>query len=153
MPVAILNRQRKYRVATAELRDVAERILEALGCAEAELTVTLVSDRRMRALNRDYRDQDEPTDVLSFPQEGDDAPPSAPGAPKLLGDVVLAVETALRQAAPNAAEPGRALFKELCFLMLHGVLHLVGHRHDGEADARAMRAEHDRIAALLPTWE
>ena len=101
--------------------------------ARGELTVAVVSDRRMRTLNRTFRGQDRPTDVLSFPVgEGE----AAPAGPRPLGDIVIALGVATRQAA----EQGHALGTELRVLALHGLLHLLGYDHDAD-DGRMARVE------------
>jgi probable rRNA maturation factor len=102
-----------------------ERLVAELA-PEASFTVRLTSDREVRRLNRTYRDKDHPTDVLSFPGE------STPEGDHL-GDVVIAVPVARRQA--EAA--GHSAERELRILLLHGVLHCLGHDHetdDGEME-------------------
>ena len=150
--VVVLDRQRKHRVDRDGLRRAAEAILEACGLADAELTVTLVSDRRMRVLNRDYRHVDRATDVLSFAQRGGEPLPTIPGHPEILGDVVLSTETAARQAgahAPPTATAEEALHRELVFLLLHGTLHLLGHTHDTAESAARLERETERIRTEL----
>jgi probable rRNA maturation factor len=103
--------------------------------ARGEVTVALVSDRRIRSLNRTFRGIDRATDVLSFPA----GPPplaQAPPAPVVLGDVVIATGVARRQAL----EAGHALGTELRVLALHGLLHLLGFDHDAD-DGRMARTE------------
>ena len=114
----------------------------ALG-ANAELTLVFADDALVRALNRDFRGRDEPTNVLSFSARDGRAP--APGAPLLLGDVVLAYET----AAAEAAASGRPLADHVAHLVVHGVLHLLGHDHARAADAKRMEALEVRILAGL----
>jgi probable rRNA maturation factor len=102
----------------------------------------LVSDSVMRRLNRDWRGRDRPTDVLSFAQrEG------AGGAPDgLLGDVVISVDTARRQAAERA----ETLASELDRLLIHGVLHLLGYDHErSPAEARRMQRRERQLASIL----
>jgi probable rRNA maturation factor len=106
------------------------------GTRPVELGVVLAGDAAVRALNRDWRGQDRPTDVLSFPAL-DLAPgepvPGGPG-PLLLGDVVLALET----VRDEALEAGRAFADHVRHLLVHGVLHLLGHDHLAERDAARM---------------
>jgi probable rRNA maturation factor len=107
---------------------------------DSELSIVLTGDDQMRKLNRIYRKKDRPTDVLAFAQrEGE----HAERAGRLLGDVVLSVPTARRQA--EAA--GRDLLSEMTMLLAHGLLHLVGWDHDTPAKDRAMRRETDRLCA------
>ena len=95
----------------------------------AELSVLLTDDSQIQQLNRDYRGVDSPTDVLSFPA-GDDMPP-IPDLPRYLGDIAVSVPFAEQQAAAS----GHALIAELQLLVVHGVLHLLGHDH-GELDEK-----------------
>ena len=153
MDIRLRNRQRKHRVDSKRLRAAAAAVLQELGHDEAELDVTLLSDPPMRALNRDYRGIDKATDVLSFPQlEGEALPTRPEGAPLVLGDVVLSVETAARQAGLHT-EPGateeESLHRELLFLLVHGVLHLLGHTHDDAPQREAMEAETERLWRLV----
>jgi probable rRNA maturation factor len=94
--------------------------------AKGELCVALVSDRRMRALNRQFRGKDAVTDVLSFPSDDRG----------FLGDIVIAEGMAKRQAK----EHGHALSVEIRTLALHGLLHLLGYDHEAD-DGRMARAE------------
>jgi probable rRNA maturation factor len=128
----------------AGLTRAAELMLDALGLQDAELSVVLVEDATIRELNATHRGLDEPTDVLAFPMDfADDtgevtAPPEAG---RWLGDVVLSVPTAARQARTA----GHRVEDELVFLLAHGLLHLVGHDH-AEAEEKA---EMDRETARL----
>jgi len=124
------------KLDTARLRRLANRMLGALGSDERELSILLVDDRRMQALNREHRKKDRPTDVLSFPLIDADAPASP-----LLGDVVISLETALRQARSRK----RALLPEVRFLLAHGLLHLIGHDHGTKSQKRRMDRETRRL--------
>ncbi len=116
----------------------ARRILSAVGHARSELSVALVDDREMRALNGQWRGKDRATDVLAFSMlEGEDAQHRG----RLLGDVVISVETARRQARARH----RSLDEEVTRLLIHGTLHLLGFDHVRAADAREMRAEERRV--------
>jgi probable rRNA maturation factor len=107
-------------------------LLAGLAPGAASFTVRFVGDRTMRALNRDYRDIDRSTDVLSFP--GAETPEG-----RHLGDVVVSVPCARRQAAEN----GHALAVELRVLLLHGLLHCLGHDHERD------RGEMERLERRL----
>ena len=129
LSVVLLDRQRRRRLPAARLRRVlrgAAAVLRVRG----EVSLVLAGDGLLRRLNRDYRGQDRPTDVLSFPGGGGEAG---------LGDVVISVETAER----NARAGGRTLPQELDVLALHGFLHVLGHDH--ETDDGAM----DRLEGRL----
>ena len=110
------------------------------GCApraaRGEVVVALVGDRRMRALNRRYRGVDRATDVLAFPAGDSGAGRRPRGAPRILGDIVIATGVARRQA--RAA--GQSLEDELRRLALHGLLHLLGYDHTSD-DGRMARFE------------
>jgi len=130
------------RVDMDLLRARASEALAALGHARSELSLTLTDDRGIAELNEAWRGKRGPTDVLSFSLvEGDHA--EHRGA--LLGDVVIGVSQAARQA--RAAH--RALDRELADLAIHGILHLLGHDHEEEGEARAMRAEERRLRRAL----
>ena len=110
-------------------------MLRALDLAGAELSVLLTGDEEIRELNRDYRDQDKPTDVLAFAmREGE--PLGAREARELLGDVIISVEFAGSQARRRR----RPLEKEVQMLLAHGLLHLVGFDHRTVAETRRMTA-------------
>lgn len=126
------------------LRAAAAKILSVLGCTSSELSVAIVGDRSIRVLNRQYLQKDRPTNVISFSmQEGEFAAMNA----DLLGDVVISADTAAREAA----EAGIDFHERLVFLLLHGILHLVGYDHErsGEEEARRMEAKEAEIFADL----
>jgi probable rRNA maturation factor len=117
-------------------------MLAALRLSTAELSVALVDDAEIARLNRDYRDKSRPTDVLSFSLVEGDHSDHRGG---MLGDVVISVETAAQQAG----ERHRSLDETVTRLMIHGVLHLIGHDHEVDAEARAMAAEERRLWRAL----
>jgi rRNA maturation RNase YbeY len=142
MPVDVAMRGRRVPALAARVRRQGARLLAALGLAEAELSVLLVSDGEMRRLNHDYRGFDRPTDVLSFPQR--EGPGPAPE--QLLGDVVISVDTARRQAARWHASLGR----EADRLLIHGLLHLLGYDHErSPVEARRMQRRERLLARRL----
>jgi probable rRNA maturation factor len=113
---------------------------------QAEVGLVFADDAYIRELNRDYRGIDASTDVLSFAlDEGEE--PEVQGGPEesLLGDIVISLETAERQAA----EFGHSLEREMAYLTVHGMLHLVGYDHEEEADKDAMRRQEEHILAAL----
>ena len=140
------NDIRRSGVDGRALVTTAQRLLEALDDTTAALSLSLVGDDAIRSLNRTYRGKDCATDVLSFPLDGDAASNSRE---RLLGDVVISVDTARRQAA----QYGAPLQRELYRLLIHGLLHLKGHDHVQAAEGRAMRREERRLAdAIAMPW-
>jgi rRNA maturation RNase YbeY len=139
------NDQRAIAIDQKWLGRTAEAILSAARAETAELSVLLVSDRRMRSLNRRYRKKDRATDVLAFPLtstlssagrgEGEGQKPLI-----LLGDVVISMQTAKRQAK----EFGHSLRDEIERLLVHGILHLLGYDHERNVRAAAVMARRER---------
>ncbi|MBW2228992.1 MAG: rRNA maturation RNase YbeY [Deltaproteobacteria bacterium] len=116
----------------------ARAVLRALGHARSELSIALVDDFEIRRLNDGWRGLDRSTDVLSFSLlEGEGQRHRG----ELLGDIVISVETAASQASARR----RGLDDEVARLLVHGVLHLLGHDHEDDEDARVMRAEERRV--------
>lgn len=109
-------------------------MLAHLALGDVELSIALVDDATIRALNRDYRDQDRPTDVLAFATNEAEAKPRA--GRRLLGDVVLSIPTAARQATRQK----RPLLAEVTMLLAHGILHLCGYDHATKKEERVMVA-------------
>ncbi len=127
--VLVRAEHREGAYAARLLRRFGRQYLDALNL-HGELSVTIVSDRAIRTINRKWRRKDKPTDVLSFPQD------SAFAGHALLGDVIISLDTARRQAT----EQGHGLVDELARLLAHGLLHLLGYDHEREDDARRMAA-------------
>ena len=138
MGILLTNEQPESAVDSDRLSHHAEMILHALDSSAMELSILLVDDSAIQELNRQYRHKDSATDVLSFPQnEGD----NSYGHPDILGDVVISMETAARQAL----EHGLSLEQELGLLLIHGVLHLLGHDHE--------RSEGEAVKMKQMTWK
>ncbi len=112
------------------LQRLARRFLKSLALDSVELSLSLVRDRQIQALNKQWRDKDKATDVLSFPA-GELVGPGL----RQLGDVIISLETAKR-AAPDF---GSTLEHELALYLAHGLLHLLGHDHHTKREARAMQ--------------
>jgi probable rRNA maturation factor len=133
--IEIVNRQRKVLLDCERWRAFAAKTLKVVPADGAGVTVAFVSDRVMRELNRRWRGKRGTTDVLSFPA-GQDEFEKVEGVS--LGDVVISVEQAARQAVEN----GLGLEEELAQLILHGLLHLCGYDHErdgGEMNALELR--------------
>jgi probable rRNA maturation factor len=124
--------------AARVLRKAAKDQLIKLGLENRELSLTLVSDRRIRAINKAHRGKDKATDVLSFPQE---EPAKALRAQGPIGDVVISLDTAKRQAK----EGKWPLAVELRRLLAHGLLHCLGHDHETSSDAKKMDAAERKL--------
>ncbi|MEC7641358.1 MAG: rRNA maturation RNase YbeY [Nitrospinota bacterium] len=141
MPVYLQNVQKKYRLKPRKLKKQAQTILEKLGCSSKELSILFTGDSRIRKLNARYRDIDQATDVLSFPQNET----GETGSP-LLGDVVISVETAWRQARDH----NLSFDEELALLLIHGTLHLLGYDHEtSPTEARRMKHETQNLFQIF----
>lgn len=135
-------RGRRVPTLARRLARRARRLLATLGLRDAELSLLLVSDPVMHELNRTWRRKDRPTDVLAFSQREGEAPAPA----ELLGDVVISVDTARRQAA----ERGHSLAVEGDRLLVHGLLHLLGYDHErSPAEARRMQRKERALLRAL----
>nr|WP_041304900.1 rRNA maturation RNase YbeY [Kyrpidia tusciae] len=130
------------RLLSAVLEEAASRE----GVEAAEVSVVLVDDERIHELNRDYRGVDRPTDVLSFAmREGEGEPVQTEEGRELLGDIVISVETAERQAN----QYGHSLRRELAFLAVHGFLHLLGYDHQSPEQERVMFGKQEEVLSAL----
>ena len=137
-------------IALDELRaDVALVLLEEDVERPCAVSVSMVTDGHMHALNRAWRGQDKPTDVLSLECERPDDPDLAPGEPCELGDIVLAPAYIERQARGF----GTTCADEFRLLLVHGLLHLLGYDHLDDAEASLMEAREDALVAKIATDE
>jgi probable rRNA maturation factor len=133
-PLILVDDRQSIPVDTEGLAALAREALVGEGAADSELSVSFVTEDEMADLHLRYLDEEGPTDVLSFPQEDD-----ASEGPRLLGDVVIAPSVAARN---HPEDPSG----ELRLLLVHGILHLLGHDHDDEAERAAMWSRQDRYA-------
>lgn len=143
MPVTVRCSARRIPLRRAAVETLAQRILVAAGVPTAELSLLVVGDHLMRRLNGRYRHKDATTDVLAFPMR------EAPGPnPLLLGDVVISLPQAARQARAQNVP----LNRELAQLLVHGILHLLGYDHErSSVDAQRMqRKERAVLSAVGP---
>ena len=125
----------------------AGRVVPELGKARLSVSILFTSDSEIHALNREWRQRDKPTNVLSFPMlaRAELLGLSAEGPPVLLGDIALAHETCAREAV----ERGIALGDHATHLLVHGLLHLAGYDHEiSAADAEAMEALETKALAI-----
>jgi probable rRNA maturation factor len=129
----VLIKKKVKGVESRLLSKIAHRALEVLGLSKVELSIALVSDVQIKRLNKLYRNKDKPTDVLSFPigEKVEDW--------LILGDIVISVDTAKRQAQ----ELGHSLEEELKRLLVHGLVHLLGYDHElgGEEEKKFFELE------------
>ncbi|NLJ76902.1 MAG: rRNA maturation RNase YbeY [Peptococcaceae bacterium] len=148
MAVLVSNFQEKIAVedfTAGFLVDTVRKVLETAGYGDnAEVSLVFVDDDYMQGLNHQYRGLDSPTDVLSFAMmEGE---PVACGEDTvILGDVVISLETAERQAV----ELGHSFLREAAYLTIHGVLHLLGYDHREENEREIMRSKEEMIVSRL----
>ena len=160
MPVYVRREYKNFNVNILQLKKWLNKILKDLNCEDMELSILLVNDEKIRKLNAKYRKINKATDVLSFSQI---APPQLNRGlhfdsiaipeieeievhSKALGDVVISADTAARQAQEN----GLCLEMEYRRLMVHGILHLLGHDHvHGGRQAANMKREEERLLTLL----
>ena len=138
--IQIELRARKPRVSAARLKKNVRAILKSLGWKKAALSLLLVGDREIRKLNKRYLHHDRPTDVIAFSQlEG--RPLAFQSKQPFLGDLVISLETAARQAE----EFGNSFDYELHFYICHGILHLMGYDDHRKKDAAKMENKQKRI--------
>jgi probable rRNA maturation factor len=142
------NDVRRSGVDGRALVSTAKKLLSAIGERDASLSLTLVGDEAIRVLNRDHRGKDRATDVLSFPMHASETW-NGQQPERLLGDVVISVDTARRQAAAYDA----SLQDELYRLLIHGILHVMGHDHEEDAERAEMEREERRLGdAIALPW-
>lgn len=141
MGVYVTSRLRRKGASFRKLKGLAQRILKLLNQDQAELSLALVENREIQELNAKYRNKNEPTDVLSFPSEE-----ILPTGIQILGDVVISVEQAEKQARRRS----EALGEEIERLLIHGILHLLGYDHESSRrEARIMQDMERKISRML----
>lgn len=149
MQVTVTDDQEHVPIApetVAKLETAVQAALTVAGAPpDAAVDVTLIDDAEIQELNRDWRQQDLPTDVLSFALNEADGAEFEPDGAKLLGDVVISAE----RAAAQAAEYGHSLERELAYLAVHGTLHLLGYDHDDPQEQQQMRAKEEEALRQL----
>lgn len=150
MQIELSNQQEKLMV-TQEMEDKIIEVLEEAARVHevndmAEVSLMLTDDESIHEMNREYRGIDRPTDVLSFAlEEGEEEEIFGGPEENLLGDIIISVETAVRQAE----EYGHSVEREMSFLALHGMLHLLGYDHMEEEERQEMRAQEKAILESL----
>lgn len=146
MEVVIDNSQEKIRI-NESINELIEKVvmecltLEGKGL-DYEISVTFVDDEEIRELNKEYRNVDKSTDVLSFPLEENEF--DIPGN-TLLGDIIISAETAKRQSE----EYGHSLEREIAYLAAHSMFHLMGYDHMEEVEKQVMRDKEKKVMLSL----
>ncbi|HKM42966.1 MAG TPA: rRNA maturation RNase YbeY [Limnochordia bacterium] len=112
---------------------------------EIEVSITFVDDKAIQVLNRDYRGIDEPTDVLSFPQDDEGGFGVYEDMPEILGDIVISLE----RARDQAADYGHSVTREVLYLAVHGFFHLLGYDHNSPDEQRCMREMEEKVLGEL----
>lgn len=143
MEIQIQNKKNKTKIIDQELKKKITCILNALGFENAELSVLITDDREIEKLNSKYRSKNESTNVLSFPvEEGENIIPGL----KILGDVVISEETALRESRAASI----TLDERISQLIIHGILHLVGYDHElGPEEDEKMTQKSIELISLI----
>lgn len=147
MTIRVQNRQRAIAIDTPGVKRRLQYVMAYLGCDQRELSVVWGNDRLLRHLNLTYRHKDRPTNVLAFPQTPapDMASGANPGA-ELLGDVVVSLPSAAREAG----DLDQPLEARVVYLVIHGLLHLLGYDHEGTvAERQRMETLEQKLLAHL----
>ena len=143
MKIRIDNKQNKIKIDKRKIRRATIMLLKHLGCADKEISLSFVNDKTIQELNKQYRNKDKPTDVLSFSlQEGEFGNIN----PHILGDVVISVDT----AKADASKVDLSFEQEINFLIIHGLLHLLGYNHENTTpeEAKKMRKKEKELFGL-----
>ena len=130
MGIRIENNQTKFKINRRKIRSTVSRILKILGCEEKEISVFFTDDKNIKKLNSKYLRKNKPTNVLSFSlREGEYGDVN----PQMMGDVVISVDRAYK----DAGKGNLTLEQEIDFLLIHGILHLVGFNHENTSLEKA----------------
>lgn len=148
MNTHIENQQKKVKLDLRRIHRAVHKLKKALECADQEISLLFVDNEQIRKMNRQYLNRDHATNVISFPlKEG------AYGHinPQVLGDIVISVERAFQDAVAGDL----SLDDEIDFLMIHGLLHLLGYNHEGrnEDEAKKMKEKENAVFFLLNGYE
>ncbi len=145
LEVNYINDQDKHAIPEEMeplLENLIMRVVETEGLEKyCEVSVLFVDNEKIREMNRDYREKDMATDVLSFPQYEDVVKESEKEMHVLLGDIVISLERAMEQAE----EFGHSLTRELCYLTVHSMFHLFGYDHMTDEDKKVMRQKEEAV--------
>ena len=148
MNIHIENQQKKVKLNRRRIRRVVHQLKKVLECADQEISLLIVDNERIREMNRQYLNRDYPTNVISFPlREGDYGHINS----QILGDIVISAERAFQDAAASDL----SFDDEIDFLIIHGLLHLLGYNHEvgDEDEARIMKEQENAVFFLLNGYE
>jgi len=134
MKIQIENRQSRFKIEKRKIRITVSRILKILHCDDKEISIVLTDDETIRILNKQYLERDKSTNVISFSlQEGEYGNVN----PQILGDVVISLDTAER----DARKGNLTLEEEIDFLLIHGILHLLGYNHENTSKDETIKMQ------------
>jgi probable rRNA maturation factor len=148
MSISIQNRQKRQKVDTSRLRRSLKRLQRELGCGDSEISLLLVDDDQIQEINRKYLQRDRSTNVISFSMKD--------GSfnhihPEILGDIILSTETAARDALIGHLD----FMDEVEFLLIHGLLHLIGYNHEntGAEESEKMKIRERELFYMLRHYD
>ena len=144
MKILIDNMQHKIKIDKRKMRSVTMTLLKYLSCADKEISLCFVDDNTIQQLNNQYRHKNKPTNVLSFSlQEGEFGSIN----PHILGDIVISVDTAKEDAIKKSV----SIEREFDFLIIHGLLHLLGYNHENSSkeEAKKMQKKEKELLKFL----
>jgi probable rRNA maturation factor len=144
MKIQIENQQKRIKIDKRKTRSLVIKLLKRLDCTDKEISITFVDDVTIQRINKQYLDKDRPTNVISFSlQEGEFGNIN----PEILGDIVISVDTAQREAEKGNLR----LDEEILFLMIHGLLHLLGYNHENTSkeNSRKMKQKEKELFRLV----
>ena len=148
MSISILNRQKKQMIDTNRVRRSLKRLLKELNCKDSEISILLVDDHQIREINKTYLKRDCSTNVISFSMtEGS----FGHIHPEILGDIILSTETAARDALTGHLD----FMDEVEFLLIHGLLHLIGYNHENTSayEAEKMKNRERELFFMLRHYD
>ncbi len=142
MAILISNRQDKHHISLEKIEKTAQTLSDLLGQSDSELSIVLTDDADIAQINQEYLQHEGPTNVISFPmQEGEFSGIN----PQMLGDVVISLDTALKEAQ----DAGISLEERFNDLLIHGIMHLLGYDHENEEDEAEMEAKSRELKEML----
>jgi probable rRNA maturation factor len=144
MNLHIQNNQRKIKIDRRKIRSTIFKILKILDCADKEISLSFVDDEKIKQLNKQYLGKDKATNVLSFSLQEDQY---GNINPQILGDIVISVETAQK----DAIQGNLTIAQEIDFLIIHGLLHLLGYNHENttKKETNIMRQKEKKLFNLV----